>query len=266
MSITRRYAGLMLGLLTLLAAGCGPADHTGQAPSPQPLAADAPAARGLPVLRPPELPSPLMERAPFGLYAHSPTNDTLTTLASGTLSPDGRFRTASTPQGIWVARADGAWVWEVQLPAPPPPAGSETRPGTQAPGLPAVQPPPTAPAIVGTPGWTPRITLLLQDDTGAWHEADPASTRITPMAAFFRGKQDLALSPDGKQVLYYIPGKAGRQLWIAKIEGTEARLQGENLSGVWDKSGKLVTVQEVKPGPQTKVTEGPGSILDTPGR
>ncbi len=134
------------------------------------LAAEAPASHGLPPLPLPGRPTPLQEKAPFGLYADAPSADTLARLSTGTLSPDGRFRVALTAQGVWVARIDGAWIWKMSLPAPPVADRPEGR---------QVQ----APAPVEPLRWTNRGDLLFPDQTGAWYLADPLTTSVKPLPA-----------------------------------------------------------------------------------
>jgi hypothetical protein len=227
----------------LLAGGCS---HR-PALMMQHLSADAPAAAGLPAVPDPGQPSPLLQRPTFGLYADTPSHDTLIRLSSGILSPDGRYRAAATVQGVWVARLDGAWLWQVPLPdgntSSPPPAPAP-QPGKQQGSTPS---PRKATRYVGLPEWTSRNTLLLQDDTGTWVEADPYLTRVTVLPSLLQGKEGLMFSPDGKQVAYYTPGKTGKQLWVAKADGTDAKLIGENLIGFWGKDGKLETQKQVAP-------------------
>ncbi len=242
----------ILAAVALLAAGCAT-----QAPAPiERLAPEAPAAKGLPPRQPADTPSPLLARPPFGLYAHYPSNDTLATLSIGPVSPDGRYRAALTGQGAWIARVDGAWLWQLELPIPKPPAPPPDPPGTQSPkpatppAAPAKQPVPVGPLV-----WTPQGALLFQDDTGAWHLANPEAAQITPMAAVLTSKEGVTFSPDGKQVSYYTPGKTGRQLWVAAADGTGAKLMGENVTGFWEEATGQLVVQKVAGPPAT--TGGP---------
>ncbi|HYF91897.1 MAG TPA: hypothetical protein VD969_06600 [Symbiobacteriaceae bacterium] len=259
---------LWCAVLLLLTAGC-----SSKAPElmmPQ-LAPDAPAAAGLPPAPVGDAPTPLLDRPPFGLYAQYPGRDTLTTLSTARLSPDGRYRAAITDQGLWFARVDGAWLWQVPLPgaADPKPAQSPAQPAISQPVLPpqpgasppgtAGQPkPPTgakATKYVGPIDWTPRSTLLLRDDTGTWVEIDPEACKVTLLPQALQGKEWITYSPDRKQVMYYTPGKTGRQLWIAKADGTDARLQGENVTGFWGPDGKPV-ITKVQPAPGAATVQG----------
>jgi len=238
-----RMAPLMAGiaLAALLAAGCSKPPELMM----QRLDEKAPAAQGKPNVPGAGDPAPIVDRPPFGLYAVSPTTDTLTRLSTGTLSPDGRFRAVMAGDGPWVTRVDGAWLWQVTVPEPKAPPtttpGTSTAPPTTTPAQ-----PPKPPRIVGGLEWTSRNTLLMQDDTGAWLEADPVMAKITPMPAFLRGKEGVLFSPDLTQVLYYLPGKNAKQLWVAKPDGTGAKLLGENVTGTWDAAGKPVVTQNPK--------------------
>jgi hypothetical protein len=235
----------------------------------QRLSPDAPAAQGFPAPPLDGQPTPLGDRPPFGLYANYPSNDTLKQLSTGTLSPDGRFRFAFTQQGVWITRLDGAWLWQVPLPgegktAPSGPAVSQLPPGTSVATKPPT-PPVTPPAVKATkyigPGdWTPQGTLLLRDETGVWIEAAPATTYVTPLPQPLQGKESISFSPDGKQVLYYTPGKTGRQLWQAAADGAAPTLLGENLTGYWGKDGKPQMQKNtvVQPGSSTKQDLAPG--------
>lgn len=236
----------MLAILAMVAVGCA---RPVPAPSQQGLSPDAPAARGLPPREPAGTPSPLQVRPPFGLYAQSPGIDTLTTLASGALSPDGRYRAAMTAEGPWVARVDGAWLWQIELQVPLPPPTPPVPPGTH-PAKPPSPPPAPAkpPVVVGALQWTDAAQLLFQDDTGAWHLADPAGARVTALPPAFKGKEGLQFSPDGRQVLFYAPGKTGRGLWLAAADGSNPKLVGENVTGFWQKPGGNLVVQKPTPG------------------
>jgi hypothetical protein len=235
---THRYATWGV-LLTLLLAGCGKP----QALMLQHLDPKAPAAAGLPTPPGPEEPARLTDRPPFGLYAEYPSSDTLARLSHGSLSPDGRFRSAMTGQGAWVARVDGAWLWQITLPSlPATPTAKPAVPGPQ----PATAPPPKAPAIAAME-WTPQNTLLLRDATGTYHQAEAEWAKITMLPATLQGKEMLTFSPNGKQVLYYINGKTGKQLWLANADGTNAKFLGENVVGSWDKDGKPAVMKQAAP-------------------
>lgn len=210
----------------------------------------APAAAGHLPLPLPGAPSPLTERPPQGLYAEEPSPDTLARLSSGTLSPDGRFRLATTAQGAWVARVDGAWFWQIGLPAPSPTPPEPPTPGTTLP-----LPPPEPPTVVGAPHWTPHSTLLLTDSNGLWQEANPATAMAAPLPAGLQGTTGLAFSPDGRQVLYY----KGALLFTALRDGSQPKLVGEKLLGHWAPDGKLVTTQANQP------VKNPGPDLKNPG-
>ncbi|HWI52997.1 MAG TPA: hypothetical protein VNT01_12735 [Symbiobacteriaceae bacterium] len=243
-------------VLALLLAGCGKQPEL----MLQRLAPDAPAAEGLPPAPVAGAPTSLLDRPPFGLYATYPSRDTLTSLSTATLSPDGRYRAAITAQGLWLARVDGAWLWQVPLPevaAPKPtapglPAMSQPvlpqQPGTVQPGAHQTAPQTTtkATAYLGPLDWTPRSTLLLRDDTGTWAEIDPEACKVSLLPAALQGKEWITYSPDRKQVLYYTPGKTGKQLWQAQADGTKPILLGENVTGTWGPDGKPV-VTKVQP-------------------
>lgn len=235
-------------VLTLAVLGAGCSQH--DLPRVQRLAPGSAASVSLP---PPPLagePSPLTQTPPFGLYAAPPSNATLQSLSTGTVSPDGRFRTAFTDQGLWVARIDGAWLWHVQVPAPPSPE-PQALPGTHLPSPPArPAQPPKPPAPSGGADWTPRSSLLFRDDAGTWHEADPVQARVTALPAALQGKENITFSTDGKQVLYYTPGRAGRQLWVAAVDGSKPLLVGENLTGFWRENGELLTARAAPPAQQ----------------
>lgn len=227
----------------------------------QKLSPTTPAAEGFPALPLDGEKTPLGAKAPFGLYANYPSNDTLERLSTGTLSPDGRFRFAFTDQGVWVTRADGAWIWQVPLPdegtaaAQPASPAQAQQPSTTQAGKPATPPPPPkGTKYVGPTDWTPRNTLLLRDDMGTWIEAAPWTTQVTLLPQPLQGKEGIEFSPDGKQVIYYAPGKTGKQLWLAGADGANPKLQGENVTGFWDKTGKLQVQKNVVPqaGPNAK--------------
>lgn len=233
-----RFSAMVLAL-ALISAGCGkPPELMLQRLDPK-----APAASGMPATPSPEQPVPLTERLPFGLYANYPSRDTLERLSLGELSPDGRYRAAMTDQGAWVTRIDGAWLWQMELPAPgtqpaapPPPATPGSRPLAVPPAPVIIQ----GTTFAGALKWTPRNTLLVQDDVGTWYEAAPAAARVTPLPAALQGKGELIFSPDGKQVMYYVTVKTAKQLWVVNIDGTNARLLGENVTGRWGPDGKPV--------------------------
>lgn len=222
-------------ITALWAAGCAAVPRLAPVP---------PAAPPLPAVLTPEPLAPLPAHPPFGLYAITPEPATLEQLAHGLTSPDQRYRLAHAAQGLWVARSDGAWFWQVQLPAPSEPKAPPLPPGTHPP--PSLEKPkPTAPqappVMVGVARWTDRSTLLLRDNQGGWYEADPLMARVEPLPAPFRGAEELTLSPDGRKVLYYAPGRKGRQLWTANADGSSARSHGENLAGSWNPDSTLKT-------------------------
>ena len=213
----------------LLLAGCGGSDER----SLQRLSPDAPAATGLPPAPVADQATPLLGRAPFGLYANYPSNDTLTKLSTAPQSPDGRWRLAFTEQGLWLTRVDAAWLWQVPQAAPPQPTIKQGK------------------EYVAPVSWLPNGNLLLRDDAGAWIEANPTSANVKLLPAALQGKEQLTFSPNGQQVLYYTPGKTGLQLWLAKADGTDPKLQGENVTGFWDATGKLVVQKSTAPTPGT---------------
>jgi hypothetical protein len=263
---------LGLVLLALLVAGCGKPPEL----SMQKLASDAPAGDSLPPVPVGQAPTPLTDRTPFGLYANYPNRDTLETLSTAALSPSGRFRAAFTSQGLWIVRVDGAWLWQVPLPEPTePPTTGQTGaqpglaqpvippptipPDTKAPTTPATTPAkpvnvPKATKYLGPLNWTAQSTLMLRDDANTWVEIDPDAAKITVLPAALQGKDWLIFSPDRKQVMYYTPGKTGKQLWIAKADGTEPKFLGENVEGSFDPAGKPVVtkVQPATPSPGAK--------------
>ena len=257
-----RCAVLSLALAALaLTAGCGRQTQTQM----MRLDPKAPAASGLLLAPEPGQPSPLLQRPPFGLYAHYPSDDTLKALSTGTLSPDGQFRFAMTAQGLWVARADAAWLWQVELPAPPaapPDPKATTDPKAATPPADPTKPAAVAPeaqkprTLVGFPQWTNRGRLLLQDSANTWYEADPVTGTVRPLPAVFNGARGLTPSPDGTQVFYYLDGKTGRQLWTAKADGTNPKLVGENLIAQWDPVKGTLLTQASAPTPDPKQNSG----------
>lgn len=252
-----RHLLLALALASLLVGCNGP-----QAVTMQHLDPASPGGAGLPAAPAWNAPAALAQRPPFGLYAQTPSSDTLSTLASGVLSPDGRYRAAVTGQGLWVARVDGAWLWEVPLAEPPAPAPAPAA-TTATDAAKTTTPPTPAPLpakpikFVGTPQWTPGNTILIQDDTGNWDLANPDRVEIHALPALLQGKESPQFSPDGQQVLYYTAGKAGQQLWVARADGTAAKLMGENVIGNWNASGKLVVTKAVNPKPTSRIPEIP---------
>lgn len=233
-----RHAALGL-MTTLLLAGCAkpPEVMMGR------LSPEAPAAVGLPPSPVGKEPTPLLDRSPFGLYAEYPGRDTLTRLSTGDLSPDERYRAAITDQGLWVARKDGAWLWQVPLLPPPPPPTPAQPQVTLIPGQPPPAPAPVTPKAtkyLGPLNWTSRGTLLMRDDGGTTVEIHPERASVTQLPYALQGKQDMLFSPDGKQVLYTQPGSAGRQLIVANADGTGPKFLGDNVTGTWDASGKPV--------------------------
>lgn len=156
------------------------------------------------------------DSAPFGLYASPPDTQTLASLQNATLSPDGRFRAARTPQGIWVARVDREWHWQV-----------------------AEQPGPSEFS------WTTRGTLLFADEAGVWYSAHPYTGLILP--ALTEGFRENAgpidsFSPDGGRVAYRVPGPGGFTLWVARVDGTDPVRLGDNASAQWRPDGTPMAV------------------------
>jgi len=244
----------------LLLAGCGKPPEL----MLQQLAPDAPAAAGLPPAPVAGAPTPLLDRPPFGLYASDPTRETLQMLSTAPLSPDGRYRAIIGNEGLWIARVDGAWLWQVPLPeaaaanpATNQPGGTQPllplqpKPGATAGSTNASQPPnppaaPKATKYLGPLDWTSRDTLLMRDDTGTWAEVDPESATVKLLPAALQGKEWITFSPDRRRVLYYANGKTGKQLWVAKADGTEPKLLGENVTGTWGPDGNPV-VTKIQP-------------------
>jgi hypothetical protein len=258
--VTKRSRAAWGALVALMLTGCGkPTGLLLQRLDPK-----APAASGLPALPGPDEPAPLTARAPFGLYAQPPASDTLAKLAQGTISPDGHFRAAMTGQGAWVARVDGAWLWQIALPAPPAPLP----PKSSQPGLKLPPPPPTKAPLVVSMEWTLRDTLLLKDDVGVYHEANAEWGTTVQLPLALQGKQSLTFSPDGKQVLYYSNGKSGKQLWIANADGTNPKYQGDDITGSWDEASKLVVVKPKPPAVGAGAPTAPGTSVapGTPGK
>lgn len=257
---------LLLALLLL--AGCArsgpaePAREHGVDPA-------APVAAGHAALPLPGEPTPLQGRTLSGLYAAPPAADTLEALSTAPVSPDGLFRAVLRDGEIWVTRIDGAWLWQVELPAVVPPqpgdagagtgdanaggpgAGRETghdgggQAGQAAGGQAGSVPPEPAGADPGEVrpvaplSWTPRSTLLFRDTAQRWLEADPATAVVTPLSAFLTGAAQVTPSPDGRQVFFY---KENR-LYTARWDGSEPQLVGENLTAHWDSSGELVVTE-----------------------
>lgn len=259
MTINRNLA-LGCAALALLLAGCGKQPEL----MIQRLSPDAPAATGLPPAPVGDAPTPLVDRPPFGLYANYPSRATLTVLSTAKLSPDGRYRAALTDQGLWVARVDGAWLWQVPLPetaapkqdAPTQPAMAQPvrPPEPGAPATTAAQPArpaaTKATAYLGPVDWTAESTLLLRDDTGIWVEINPEASKVVLLPALLQGREWVTYSPDRKQVMYYTTGKTGKQLWVAKADGKDAKFLGENVTGTWGPDGKPV-VTRVQPSTST---------------
>jgi hypothetical protein len=234
-----------LGALLVLMAGCGSA-------SPPVLGSQTTSAHalaGYPPLPPADQPASFPAQ-PFGLFASAPTPATLTTLARGVTSPDGRFRAALTAQGAWAVRVDGAWFWQIELPVMTPAitsakpggqAGTPTAAGAQA-GQSAAQlgqtPAPPTQAATGLGGWTPLSHLLVQAPDGSWFDADPLTATVTPLAPLWQGRTGLQVSPDGKQILYSQTGPKGPQVWLANIDGTRPTLLADNATATWGLDGK----------------------------
>lgn len=241
----------LMAATSLLLGGCGQP----QSLQLQRLDPKAPAANGLPALPLKDQPSPLTVRAPFGLYAEAPTSDTLDRLAIGPVSPDGRFRAALTDQGVWVARVDGAWLWQVELPPlPVAPTANNDKKKTTADKNKTQATPPKATRVVSNPAWTFRGSLVFQDDTGRWLEADPVTASVGLAPADLQGKEIISFSPDGKRVLYYVTTKTAKQLWVANANGSQPKFLGENMTGSWDEKGNPVATKI--PTPQPPATAG----------
>lgn len=255
----------------LLLTGCGQPNNSTTPAGPGGVDPAAPVAGGHAALPLDGQPTALAERPPEGLYAAPPTADTLQQLGQAPLSPDGRFRALLSGGDAWVVRVDAAWIWQVQVPTAQqeqqPPAGqgtqqsqagpnaqqSPTAQGAQQPpagqpdagGGTAANPNPAVPATIAGPlQWTPESTLLFQDSTGYWHEANPDTAIVTTLPAAFLGATGLTPSPDGHLVMYY----KGTQLYTAQRDGSKPVLVGNNLVGHWDSAGQLVTT--VKAGSQ----------------
>ncbi len=286
---SRRAALLLAGLLVAGCARSSPAE-VGNEHGIDPA---APVAAGHAALPLPGEPTPLVGRALSGLYASPPSADTLAALSTAPVSPDGLFRAALADGALWVTRIDGAWLWQVALPPPgtPSPADAGTGPGPAA-GQAAAQPAGTAQGQApgnqagtraggasgadsgaqagqaeagapepGDPGggdvrpvapiqWTPRSTLLFRDTLGRWLEADPLTATVTPLSAFLTGAVNLTPSPDGSQVLF----SKGNRLYVARWDGSEPQLVGENVEAYWDESGQLVVTRRP---PETANPNGP---------
>jgi hypothetical protein len=240
-------------LLICILTGCGKSPGLAM----QHLDKRAPAAAGLPALPDQDQPTPLVERAPFGLYTQYPSTDTLKTLSTGLLSPDGKFRVAVTDQGVWVARIDAAWLWQVNVVpvpiagAPNPKPNPDLNPVPPKSGTPVPPTPPQGTKAVGPVEWTPKGLILLRDDVGTLLEADPQTTRVSPLPASLQGKEAITFSPNGKQIFYYATVKTGRQLWLANADGTNPMLQAENRTGKWDINNKLVIAPLVEGSPKS---------------
>jgi hypothetical protein len=226
----------------------------------QRLDPEAPAASGLPSAPLGNQPSPLLDRPPFGLYAEYPSSDTLTLLSSGTLSPDGRFRAALTTQGLWVARKDGAWLWQVPVPGADKPAAPVGPPLVQPATPPAPPPAAAATSYIGPLQWTSHNTLLLRDNTGTWVETTPETARVNVLPQALQGKEALQFSPDGKQVLFSILKATGRELWVSNADGSKPQYLGVNVIGTWDPTGKVsvAKAEVLKPGALQPREQAPG--------
>jgi hypothetical protein len=238
------------GLLICILTGCG------QPPglALQHLDKLAPAAAGLPARPDPDQPTPLLERAPFGLYTQYPSNETLKALSIGLLSPDGKFRVVVTDQGVWVARVDAAWIWQVSVVPVPIVGALNPNPDPKIvpkQGTPVPPTPPKGTKAVGPIEWTPKGMLLLRDDVGTLLEADPQTTRVSPLPATLQGKEAITFSPNGNQILYYVTLITGRQLWVANADGTNPKLQAENRTGKWDIDNKLVIAPLLEGSPKS---------------
>lgn len=277
MKINLRQALAGALFAALLTAGCGKSPELIM----QQLAPDAPAGEGRPPAPVGTQPTPLLDRPPFGLYAEYPSRDTLKSLATAALSPDGRYRAAITDQGLWITRVDGTWLWQVPLPeVAAPKSTAPAQPAMSQPVLPA-QPNPTptgttttakpvtpvkSTKYLGPLDWTPQATLLLRDDAGNWVEISPESSRVVMLPAALQGKEWITFSPDRKQVMYYSPGKTGKQLFVAKADGTEPKLQGENVTGVWGTDGKPVITKVQPAAPTTGSQSGNTAPLTQSGQ
>jgi hypothetical protein len=280
-------AGALLALLALLA-GCSSAPP---AKRPQ-LAPNSAATIAYPPLPAPDQPAPLDAQHTFGLYDEKPSAATVEALSRGTSSPDGRFRAAFTDQGAWIVRADGAWYWQIMLPAqvaPPPQTapgrtgqtgqpgqtGQVGQPGQAKPGATGEPSAPGKPTAPGQPGaqaqpgakpaalgaWTPAGRLLVQAVSGLWFEADPLTATVTPLAPFWQGRTGLQVSPDDKQVLYTQPGPKGPQVWVANRDGSKPTLVADNATAVWgpDNRPVITKLPEPTPPPKTGGAPQPGS-------
>jgi len=226
-----RYRIAMSLILPLLLTGCAGAAANSEMDRLDP---SAPAATGLPATPGPDEPAPLEERPPFGLYAEEPTAETLAALSTGKLSPDRRFRAAVTEQGAWIARVDAAWVWQVELPEPEPAPPQGDKAADKQPAQPTPIP------VAVDVSWMPPDILLVQDQTGAWWQADPDWATVAKGPAAFRGKEEVTFSPRGDRILYYTAGDKGRQLFVANADGSNAKLLGVNVAGSWSPEGEPV--------------------------
>lgn len=268
----RVLASLLLLLFALT--GCG-SRTPGTSEGGATVDPNSPAASGYGALPLPGQPTLLTERPLLGLYSTEPSADTLTQLGTGAISQDGRFRAVLTDQGAWIVRVDGAWLWQVQLPAvSPTPAGTPGTAGTTTGATPATG---TATGTAGTTGaatgtaagtagaatgatpapatvagpvqWTPDSNLALRDSAGRWWAANTTTTQVSPMTTAFEGATGLTFSPDGSKVFFY----KGTQLITALRDGSQARLVGENLVGAWAPDGTLQTTKKA-PAPGTPGT------------
>jgi len=248
-----RHATVALALLLL--AGCATPDASDTA-MPDGVDPEAPVAAGYPAMPVPGEPTPLGDRLPSGLYASPPSADTLAALATAAPSPDGLFRAVLRNDGLWVTRIDGAWLWQVRLPATTAPqAGAQgqapasgqtdTEAGDQA-QMAAGGAQGEIPNPVGPLQWTARSTLLFSDTAGRWLEAEPLTARVVPLNAFLNGATNVTPSPDGSRVLFY----KGSQLYTALRDGSQPTLVGENATGYWDDAGQLVVLQKPDAQPQ----------------
>lgn len=255
---------LLLGAALLLLTGC----NKPSALVLTHLDPSAPAASGYPARPLPDQPSPLTERNPFGLFTDAPSAETIAALATAQVSGDGRYRASITTQGAWVNRVDGAWFWQIKLastaatpPAPPTKPG-QTQPNATQPAQ-TTTPPPMIQHTVRALQWTGRSQLLLRDESGTWLLANPDSATVTALPAALQGKQAIAFSPDGTQVLYYAPGKGGDELFVANADGSKPVSKGVNVTAYWDENGKL-QIQQGKAPSLTKPPAAPGEVLHAP--
>lgn len=173
------------------------------------------------------------DSVPFGLYATPPDLDTMEALKSSLLSPDGRFQTARTAQGLWVKRVDDAWCWQID-------------------------PKPGASQFI----WTTRGTLLFSNEAGVWQEADPLAALVRPLLGDeLKGKAILSFSPDGREVVYSVPGPKGPVIWLSGRDGKNPKRLGENVRVDWKPDGTpLVSAVQAAPQPLRRPGSDPSML------